>query len=162
MRAKAANATQLDMDVTPAAKPAAQSASTHSAATASFAYVNLMMTRVYRHRQNTAVQERTPDRTPPLAPRIQSNPFGKDHLPNLFEHQTRRRILERAIVDKPFTKTGWSSPASHRRRLVPMGHVDMKATVADLKKYDLTVVCQRTVCRESSDRCLQSLDLCRP
>lgn len=91
-----------------------------------------------------------------------SNPFGKDHVPNLSEHLTRSSVGEGSIVDKPFRKTGGPSPASHRPRLVPVRHVDMKAPVADLKKYDVTVVGKRTVCGESSDRGLQCLNVCRP
>ena len=88
----------------------------------------------------------------PQAPVPESNPFGKDHIPNLPEYLARRRIAERSIVNKPFTQTGWPRPSCHGRGLVLVSHVDMKMPIAaDLEKYDLTVVRKRSLCRESSD-----------
>jgi hypothetical protein len=93
----------------------------------------------------------------------QSNPFGEDHVPNRPEELARARLAERSIVNKPFAQTGWPSPSRHRRRLVPVSHVDMKTPVAvDLEKCDLTVVRMRSIFRESSNRCLQRLDIRRP
>jgi hypothetical protein len=60
-------------------------------------------------------------------------------------------------------RPGLRQITSHRHRVVPMCHVDVKVPVAgDLEKHDATVVRQRSICRKSADCCLQRLNIRSP
>ena len=92
-----------------------------------------------------------------------SDPFRKDHIVNVTNDPARRRIAEGSIVDKSLRHARRPGPPSHRRRLVLMRHVDVKAIVGcDLEKRHATGIRQRPVCRESSNGGFQRLDICRP